>query len=101
MKELIGEFGGAIIRLILVTISLTIFYNILLVVSNLFWGDVIMRTILDEFGLTVVEALGGLVVLYFIFFVFGQFDSIMNNDIAWDNHMFSWIKTLVDTLIGV
>lgn len=36
MKELIGEFGGAIIRLILVTISLTIFYNILLVVSNLF-----------------------------------------------------------------
>ena len=42
-----------------------------------------MRTILDEFGLTVVEALGGIFVLYFIFFVFGQFDSIMNNDIVW------------------
>ena len=59
-----------------------------------------MRTILDEFGLTVVEAIGGLFVLYFIFFVFGQFDSIMNNDIVWHNHIFSWVKMLVDTLIG-
>lgn len=52
-----------------------------------------MRMILDEFGLTVLEAVGGLVMLTIIFYVFGQVAS--GND-----NVLTWIDSLVKALIG-
>lgn len=51
-----------------------------------------MRIILDEFGMTILEAIGGLIMLYIIFYVFGQ--------IAGGDNVFTWINSLVSSLIG-